>query len=336
MRIFIAVLLLASTMILYSCSDVNGISEPDQERTIDWVIKNKPEDLVAVTAIFLNEDESKPWKHSSAIVLLDFYDTRNYKIVTDSSMLAGRPRFSRDKRKLLYEDIYHGIYDMGDEFVVYDIKEDTIQHLSLWGELPVWDYDGTGFFYTKEPSFGFQNIRYYHIEDQSCVLISGSNYPPETGYANVYAVDLKGQDTLIVFSNITEETGQPYGFYFMDFQGNYLARINNPYIGYRRQWNNDIGLFVFYENDTVNVGRKIGVTNLDGSYYHIYTSGNYFDDFPCWGPDGNYILFNRADDIKGTGIFYKLMIIDIRSGEVREFLKPGDIPGAIMYLYPDF
>ena len=316
--------------------DVNGISEPDQERTIDWVIQNRPQDLVAVTAMFLNEDENKPWKESSAIVFVDFYNTRNYKIITDSSMIAGYPRFSREKRKLIYGDVYNGLYDLGDEFVVYDIKDETFQHLLIRGELPVWDYDATGFFYTKEPSFGFSYIRYYRIDDQHWETISGPEYPPETGYAIVYPVGLKGQDTLIVFSNITEETGQPPGYYFMDFQGNYLSRIDNPYIGKSEQWNNDIGLFVFYEIDTVNGGRKIGVTNLDGSYYRIYTSGQYYDDFPCWGPEGNYILFNRADDIRGTGIPYKLMIIDVQSGEVSEFLKPGDIPGAIKYMYPDF
>ena len=134
----------------------------------------------------------------------------------------------------------------------------------------------------------------------------------------------------------------------MDFQGNYLSRINNPFLEHivigsiikkgalYPKWNADKELFVYMEMDTTIVGTRISTTDMYGEYYKTYTSGLYYDYFHCWGPGGDYILFNRADDIKGTGIFYKLMIIDVRSGEVREFLKPGDIPGAIMYLYPDF
>ena len=89
-----------------------------------------------------------------------------------------------------------------------------------------------------------------------------------------------------------------------------------------------MGLFVYAQSDSTIPGYKISVTNLDGSYYRSYTSGEYIDDYPVWGPEGKYILFNRG--------LKRIMIIDVKTGEVSYFLKQGDIPGSLGFRYPDY
>ncbi|KPK90332.1 hypothetical protein AMJ80_08545 [bacterium SM23_31] len=101
-------------------------------------------------------------------------------------------------------------------------------------------------------------------------------------------------------------------------------------------WNDKYGLFVYSEIDSSVEGRKISVTNLDGSYYRSYTSGDYHDDHPVWGPEGRYILFERSYDIHTQPFNYRIMLIDRETGIVENFLKPGDIPRSLGFRYPDY
>ncbi len=103
-----------------------------------------------------------------------------------------------------------------------------------------------------------------------------------------YPVGFTGQDTLIVFSDDTMSTQQPPGFYYMDSSGNYLGRIDNQHFefikgdqysykkaAWRPDWNEELGLVVYSQKDTTFQGTKIAVTNLDGTYYETFTSGQY-------------------------------------------------------------
>lgn len=179
-----------------------------------------------------------------------------------------------------------------------------------------------------------KDLRFFNIFDNELKILKKS------GAYSVFPIGLKGRDTLIVFSNNTEETGHPPGYCFMDLNGNYLSMINNPnfeYItrgGIRKKgqwnlnWNEKYGLFVYTEDDSTIQGYRISVTDLYGNYYRSYTSGDYFDDQSVWGPDGDFILFSRGGN--------RIMIIDVATGEVSDFLKQGDIPGAVVFQHPDY
>lgn len=158
------------------------------------------------------------------------------------------------------------------------------------------------------------------------------------------------ENTLIVFSNDSLVTGQPPGYYLMNTNGNYISRVNNPHLlgrsksgklleSYDLDCNSKLGLLVYGESfqSEYGIGSKISVTNLDGSYYINYTSGEYYDSEPAWGPEVKTILFERVPLIYASHFTHsKIMILNIETGEVREFIIPSFIDGAISLRYPDY
>ena len=318
-------LLSLTFIILSSCKkDINGPNN---------VIIDQQKNLVAVTGYFV-----KNGVHSTHIVLVDFYNPKNYKIITDTTMRAVEPRFSNDKRKILFGDMFHYGYDAGVGLVLYDLMNDTF--LPLYYRIvsfvpPVWNYDDTGIYY----SVYMGGLLFYLFSIQASEsLHGGQDFLPD------WPVGLKGQDTIIVFAY---KDGKP-GFYLADLNGNYLGTIDNPHLelinrnginkkaAYNPNWNDKLGLFVYAQSDSTIPGYKISVTNLDGSYYRSYTSGEYIDDHPVWGPEGRYILFDRSYDVHSQPLNYRIMLIDRETGIVENFLKPGDIPGSLGFRYPDY
>ena len=223
------------------------------------------EDLVAMIAVFDNPDENGVYP--AKLVLADYYNPTDYKIVTDKPIRAIEPVFSRDKTRILFGDVNSGIEDAGPQLTLYDVENENIQLLGIWGGIVTWNFEDSGIYFSNHPAV---RILFYRFSNQTVDVIK---------YGDEYAVALKGQDTLIVFSHTVAETGQQFGFYFMDLEGNYLSRIDNPYLGfnsskaYNPNWNDELGLFVYAEIDSTVSGSKISVTNLDGSYYETYTSG---------------------------------------------------------------
>ena len=314
-----------TVIILSFCKkDVNGPNN---------VIIDQQKNLVAVTGYFV-----KNGVHSTNIVLVDFYNPKNYKIITDTTVIAVEPRFSNDKRKILFGDMIHYGYGSGPQFFLYNFEDELFQPLFIksrmgpTGEEHIWNYDNSGFYFTKEPAWGFQEVLFYSFLNNNVSVIKGISGP-----FCVYVIGLKGQDTLIVFSNNTKETGQPIGYYLMDLEGNYLSRINNPNFEksvWNLNWNDKYKLFTYKEY--IGSGFKISVTDIEGTYYHSYTSGNYYDGHPVWGPEDRYILFDRGYDSHSEPFGYRIMLIDRETGIVKNFLKPGDIPGSLGFMYPDF
>jgi len=322
-KLFILCFLSITVISLLSCKkDING---PNNNG-----FNVHPENLVAVTGYF-----EKNGVHSTHIVLVDFYNLKNYKIITDTTMRAVEPRFSNDKRKIVFGDYYHYAFDAGAGLVLYDLMNDTF--LPLYYRIvsdvpPVWNYDDTGIYYNVYMG----GLLFYLFSIQASESLHGGQ-----DFLPYWPVGLKGQDTIIVFAY---KDGKP-GFYLADLNGNYLSTINNPYFELIQvnsvtkkgvtnlNWNDKYGLFVYSEIDSSVDGRKISVTNLDGSYYRSYTSGDYNDDHPVWGPESRYILFERKHK---SPLGYRIMLIDRETGTVQDFLKPGDIPGSLGFRYPDY
>ena len=333
------------------------MTSPDYDWTIDDLIQRNPQDLVALVVDF--GEKNGKGQNFTRLVLLDFYNPKQYKIVTDGEYSpVYPPRFSRDKSKILFGDGLRYIAGAGPQFVLYDIKNETSQPIfnlsgnkvnpvEVFGINQLWNYDNSGFYYTHEPAWFFQYLFYYDFSEQKVQRIKGGEE-----YYCVRPVCMMGDDKLIVLSKNIDETVHPQGYYLMDIEGNYISRIDNPNFehivrnqlrkkgAWNLNWNDKSGLFVYTEDDSTIVGHKISVTNLDGSYHRSYTSGEYIDDHPVWGPEGKYIIFDRKNTfywkIPEKEIEHKIYLIDVQTGELIEFIKPDYIPGAINIEYFDY
>jgi len=371
--------------------DVNGPEEEQEEDEEifdpeipkpDENVFNVPlKDLVALTAVFNETD--KVGNFVEKLVLLDYNDPANYKIVKllvdpddyfkyyrednpsvyeivtmDQTITAYAPKFSPDKTKILLGDQIRHAMDAGPHLFLYNIIEETGKLLFrddiMWplygnGISTVWNNDNTGFYFTRLPApFTFeQAVFYYDFFSKIPEFVYRSRY-----FA-VYPEALISPDTLMVFSNDSLVTGQSPGFYFMDTNGNYLSRLNNPHLLGRSRsgmlikasgidWNSRLRLLVYAEAiQTSHITFKISVTNLDGTYYINYTLGEYDNDVhPVWGSDGKTILFerNKFNTIyeMGDPRNSNIMIINIQSGNVIRFIDPRNINGAVGLRFPDY
>ena len=313
-----------------------------------------PERLVALTAVYAETDSNGVYPQR--IVLVDYANPSRYKVLTEGHVSI-QPRFSPDKTRLLYGDRTIGfvhapwimLYDLQTERVNrlpwgINARQDTIP-LAVPPDRLVWETSGEGFFFTNpyQAFSGRQDVLHFSLTGPSWRTVHDGN-----GYA-VYPRDLKGSDTLIVFSNEQFYTRQgPLGMYFMDLDGNYLSHLDNPHleminrdgvnkkVAYNPSWNDEIGLFAIARSDSTRPGYRIAVTDLSGGYYREYTSGDYIDDNPRWGPGGDVILFDRraVEDYTDTG--YRVMVADLKTGKVRELVKPNAVDGAVALRFPDY
>lgn len=285
------------------------------------------------------------------IYLVDLNEPTRYKQITQNNHQNVKPAFFRDRTKLIYQDKTTGTTH-NPELVLYDLEGDSVRHLQppddgipfpLAGVDPiVFSDDDSGFYFTNSSSWVGNDALYYDFANHTVRNLTQTADPSE------YVVGIKGRgDTLIVFSNDTSMTHQPWGIYLMDMNGNYISYVDNPHLeliningvnrkaAYNAEWNNELGLFVFAHKQPNVSGFRIAVTDLDGSHYEVYTSGNYMDDYPCWGPGGQTIFFQRRglQDYSGP---YKVMVLDLQSGKVEELTKPATVDGATSLSFPDY
>lgn len=269
------------------------------------------------------------------LALADFNDPSNYEFIVRDGHSKHLGAFSPDKSLLIYGDLTTG-YDHDDQLVLYDIRKRKPTPLfyppgrPLVGGRVVWKPDGTGIYY-QVVDFFLYNIFYYDFTSAIRKSITQGNVSQE------WPVGFKGADTLIVFSDDSLTTGQPWGFYFMDLDGKYLSRIDNPHLEhtnpnastpwatYSHDWNDEKGLFTYSMSDSSYEGFRIAITDLTGAIYRSYTEG-YRDFSPVWGPEGETLIFTRIPISVYAGLENsKLMILTLESGEIREFVP---VPGA--------
>ena len=297
---------------------------------------------IALTATF---------ESSSQIYLVDYNDPAHYKRVTQNNHQNTHPKFSPDRNKLIFLDKSTGAVQSS-LLRLYDLESQTSEPLmgplvqmddgSGWEMTSiVFSSDGKGIYFSLFSPWIGSDILYYNIPERSRRSVLETPGPSE------WVVGTIGNDTLIAITNDTAATHAPRGFYYMDLEGNYLSYIDNPHLewinhngvnkkaAYHPDWNNELGLFVYAEIDSTVPGFKIAVTDLHGSYYRAYTSGNYIDDHPTWGPEGLSILFQRRNlqDYSGPD---KMMLLDLETGQVQEFVKPAAIDGVTSLAYPDY
>lgn len=330
LKINICLILLGAILFFAACKTSTA---PEVTKTID--------NPVAMTAVIDGIGQ---------IVLVDHDNPANFKQITFGDHTNIYPKFSPDKKKLVYFDVTSGTTH-SPQLVLYSLENEQNTPLynhtgndtnPIYGNPPVvWSRDGNRFYYQVQSSWIQQPMQYDFSEQKSARLVDRS----ETAE---YVIGMIGVDTLIVFSNDTEITKNKPGFYLTDLSFNYLSFIDNPHLelinrngvnrkaAYNPEWNDEMKLFVFAQVDSSISGFKIAVTNLDGFYYKTYTSGEYIDDRPAWGPEGKTILFDRRRPTDYSGAGTQVMIIDVETSEVKVFVGTRTINIAARLRYPDY
>ena len=97
------------------------------------VIIDQQNNLVALTAVY-NEKYSEMGAHIEKLVLLDYYNPTNYKVITDSSYGACSPKFSHDKSKIIFEDKLREFTDVGNRLFIYEVNDSNFQTFGETGE----------------------------------------------------------------------------------------------------------------------------------------------------------------------------------------------------------
>ena len=302
----------------------------------------------------LGVDDSPDWVAITArinsfrqIVLVDFNNPTKYNFITNDQYQNFAPNFSPDRKQLVYLARRLGTdHDSGLMLVniasgqIIRILHDKEAGYNMFGNNVVWGPDNTTLYFSQTAFITTDIVTYNLVKQSSRFLTATYEYTE-------YPVGFKGQDTLIVFSDDTMSTQQPPGYYYMDLNGNYLGRLNNPHLEFIRRdrysylkaawkpdWNEALGLIVYSQKDnTAFRGQKVAVTNLDGSYFKTYTSGEYMDTDPVWGPDGKTVLFWRSDFPTGNS---RVLLLDLESGRISLFVKPEKIGGATELSEPDY
>ncbi|MFC1492529.1 hypothetical protein ACFL6O_01115 [candidate division KSB1 bacterium] len=321
----------------FSCGQING---PNDE------IINDVNNLIAFVAHFHEEDPTSSGVESY-LVLSDFND---YKLVLNRDIASGNPKFSRDKTKIV---------GGGASLSVYDIQKDTVEQLyyrtdgdelfQLEGYSIVWNYDNSGFYFTlSEPHwYTSQSIFFYTFSDQTVEQIYAG---PIT---SIVPLELLDKNTLLVYSYDQSNIDFPVGFYKMDIISRELTLINNPYLRNMIErnskgvlfldafdWNEELELLVCSERHPNLDSNIISVTDLDGTYYKSYTSGDEFIAYsPVWGPDGKTIIFSTHP--YSTGHREEIWMIDVDKGRLLARIEEDDIKNtrnqnAMALITPDF
>ena len=312
-----------------------------------------PERLMTMTAVYAETDSGGA--PVQRIILLDYDDPSNYNVVTENDHASVQPLFSPSKQQIVFQDRSTGFVH-GPQFIHYTLATGEVEPLVMYfpsgAELQiaglagsaVWHADEEGFYFTN-PSQSFsarQDLLFYRFAERRYEVIH------DAGGQTVIPYTMKGQDTLVVFSGEQNYAGQgPLGYYFMDLEGNYLGLVDNPRLEYVNrdgvikkgslspEWSDEVELFAVAYHDSTFEGYKIVVTDLNGSYWRELTSGEHIDDHPRWGPGGRTILFDRRPPLSGYFTDYRLMEVDLGTGEVREFAKPSAF-GAVALRFPDY
>lgn len=301
------------------------------------------ERLVAMTAVYdeVNDNGSAVQR----LVLADFENPANYQVLSQAGTFASEPRFSPDKRKLLFVDRSGASTFSGGQITLLDLESGAERPLffdtedggqaALQGSLKglVWEPDGTGFYSAQSGVAGLLVAYHYDLSEQSFRVFAQTE-----GGATVIPYGRKGQDSILVLSN-EMQAPDGAGFYFVDGDtGQYLERIKNKKLGFRAlepAYNNTLNLIAFQDIDSTGA-TVLAVTNLDGSFFEEYgaTESKVYTS-PQWSP-GSTVLMDCRPRTTTDYKTYRVMIANIETGEVRTFVEPETINGAVGLRTPDY
>ncbi len=310
--------------LIFACSNS---SEPEEEV--------KLLNPVAVQANYYEQG-------SSHIYLVDYDNLGNFKQITFGDNNHVEPEFSPDRQFILLGDKSGGTVDCP-ALMCYNNENNTIEYLMetvprgedfIVGNDVVWHPDGDTFYFYIWTSYQLPDMHSYNITTEEHIMHTRDNYLAEM------VVDFIDANTMITWFSRHRDSGtEDNGYYLMDSDGNYLSKITNPHLVYlvvddkiyqgamNLRYNPSSELIVFTQRDSILSGFGIAVTDLEGSFINRYTTG-YNDDNPCWGPDDNTVLFDRAELSDKPRKYTSIMKLDLTSGNVTEFISPAMLNDA--------
>jgi hypothetical protein len=281
------------------------------------------------------------------IVVVDCNDPKNYQIISGSEHAAWNPIYSPDKRYILYGDARLSV-DAGYHLILYDTHTGELKDWPhpffpdpnrLHGEDVVWDLQSDGFYFSEVQMGVPQNILYMDINTNTLTTICEEYLSSPVG--------IKDAETLIVLS-ANESAGGPPGYYYMNMNGGFLGPVENQYLRleYDQNWvstrlamgleyHPNHELFVFELVDTLKEGKRICITNLDGSYFEELTS-NYKDSNPTYVSSDNIVYFDRMELTESGFRHFPIMKVNVHTKKVTEFFSVDVIPGGVEVKEPNF
>jgi len=284
-------------------------------------------------------------------VLADVENPSNHEVLSAAGRDAGRSCFGPEKRRLLFEDNSESNVGSRAPIKLLDLESREVRDLGATGTLKgcVWRADGSGFYFPAASLAGLTVSTFYDLESGEKEVFAQL----EAG-ATVIPYGRKGRDSILVLSSDSLAPGpqdRP-AFYFVDAQtGEYLTQIENEHLrfvpwedpdrggwrqgAFRPAYNDEKDLIVFSFGNA-EVQGTIAVTNLNGSLFRAFNlpEGLVYAN-PRWGSKGT-VFFGRKKRKSTLFQSHRVMVTDIDTGEVREFVEPETIDGAVALRLPDY
>ncbi len=347
-------------LLLLLSSAVSGCSLTEEE------LQQPVDRWIAMTAVY--EESLESGAPVQRVALVNFDDPRRYRILArDSLTAAHRPRLSPNREWLVVENhvtsfgssAWLNLINVTSEVVIplLSITDGPIREAPLYGTLSahVWKPDGTGFYGTR---FEVVPVSFEYWAEYDGESYGSDGTQEATNFGLPYG--LKGADSLLVLAAAPDGSSS-VGFHFLNGRTyDYLEPIDNQHLqfvpragnpgtpewdGWKHQvhnpaLNNESGLIAYRliadaEEESSPSRRGIAVTNMDGTFYREFDSGDFFDGYPRWGPGGTVLLDRRPLRSKDWRD-HRVMVLDIETGEIRELVEPHIIDGAAGLRLPDY
>lgn len=224
--------------------------------------------------------------------------------ITNNDHQNIEPLFSYGKKYLLYSELQNAISNNNAQWI-YDFDRKTsnllevidFQYPIVYAKKKIWHPSNDKIYLGLIPGpWSAYDIYEYTFNTKIMKSLTHD-------WQEVYKpLGFLHPDTMIIYFGDNNENP---GRYKMDLYGNIYDKINNPYFERKivggvvksgpRTYHYSMVLetFLIAMITEEAEGCKIIATNLDGSYYEEFTNGDYDDDYPVFGPDNDYIIFER-------------------------------------------
>ncbi len=289
MSVFVISLLIGSTglLLLYCSCSKDSVNAPEDNPIQTY-------DYIAFTAVF--DDLDTPGSYQKKLVIAPGDDRTDYRILTPDTVKCGKPKFTRDKTKILFKNENADV-NGNPILMVYDILDSTLMYLEnqtqgwnnrVYGNNYVWNYSGTGFYFKTN---GSNNLKYYNFENRTVEEYDlGVKADPicqrDSEHIIIFVDDNNSYDFL--FQNEV----MYFGYYNLDLSDLSFERIGdfrligaNPseqtYFNRASglSWNHSDQRYLYSDINSWD----IAVWSIFPSYFMAFTTPGVIEKDPVWG-----------------------------------------------------
>ena len=285
----------------------------------------------------------------SQIYTINFDAPKNsLKNITNNDHSNTEPVFSNGKERLVFSDRTLWL-NANFAQLMYNFSNNSIIQLSVvdntlplvYSHVKLWHPSNNSLYFDFFVGHtGATDVYSYKFDTKR---IEGINLDP---LITITPIGILHTDTLIVTA--VDKTLNIYGVYRMDLEGNIHRKFNNPHFDrpfvdgrvlygpYRFHYSMELSQFLLAIRKENERGFRIAATNIDGSYYEEFTSGEYIDDFPVFGPNNEFIIFSRRDIDDYIDENSKLMYINISDRTEHILIDKNMYPNLYGFNHPTF